>query len=318
MTNRSAIVVTSETFSTRMSSAFLSLAASTTRSASARGGKSARADAVTDEDQRVRIPSPIEAAFLDVLPHCVRNKVPQGHPASGARPQLARADVEARRVEGTCMVHRIGLGRAGSRDDQDGREFADAIWCAPAREISERVAPEDQKQVAQRAQLLERIDGVRDALALELGARDRETRLARDGGLEHRDAISDARQRVAVLQWRAPHRNEEHAVEWNGLERRERDREMADVHGIERATENTDARRQRFFFAPGALSCCGASVHSRSSLPMRTVSPSLTPSVRSFPSTPDLSSSRWKYAEASGLSQSIPVASRSRRSPRTR
>src|SRR5438132_10736109 len=146
------------------------------------------------------MPSPIEAVPFDVLPHCVRNKVPQRHTAGGSRPQLARADIQTRRVERTCTVHRIGFRSTRSRRDQDGRELADSIGSAPAREVREGVATENEEQLALRAQLLERIDGVRDALTLELGARERETRLARDGGLEHRDAIGGAREWVAILQ----------------------------------------------------------------------------------------------------------------------
>src|SRR5918994_3447287 len=127
MTNRSAIVDTSEMLSTRMSSAFLSLAASTTRSASARGGR-----AVTDGDLRARTPSPIAAALLYVLPHRVRNKVPQGHPASGAGAQLAGADIEQGRVERACSMRGIRLGSARSCCDEDRGQLADPVWFAPA------------------------------------------------------------------------------------------------------------------------------------------------------------------------------------------
>src|SRR5688572_23087535 len=168
ITNRSAIVETSEMLRTRMSSAFLSLAASTTRSASARGGRSARADAVTYGDQRARKPSPIEAALLYVLPHCVRNKVTQGRPASGPSAQFARAYVEPRRIERACVMHRVRFGGTRSRRHKDGGQLADPIRSSPPREIRERITPEDQEELALRAQRLERVDGVRHAVALEL------------------------------------------------------------------------------------------------------------------------------------------------------
>src|SRR6185503_4970004 len=264
------------------------------------------------------MPSLIETALFDVLPHCVRNKVTQGHTAGGSGAQLPRADIESRRVERTCTVHRVGLGGAGPRGDEDRRQLADPIWRSPAREISERIAPEDQEELALRAQRLERIHRVRDTVTIELDARERKPRLAGDRGLQHRDAVRHARKWIAFLERRSSSRNEQHAVQRDRFERRERDCEVPDVHRIEGAAENADARLQRFFVAPGAASCCGASSHSSSSLPIRTVSPLFTPSVRSFPSTPDLRRRRWKYADASGLSQSIPAASRSKRSPRTR
>ena len=97
-------------------------------------------------------------------------------------------------------MHRIRFRSTGSRRNEDGRELTDAIGSAPTREIRQGIASENEEQLSLRTQLLERVDGVGDALTLELGARERETRLARDGGLEHRDAIGGARERVAVFQ----------------------------------------------------------------------------------------------------------------------
>src|SRR5205814_9090113 len=129
---------------------------------------------------------------------------------------------------------------------------------------------------------LQRVDGVRGAAALELDPRDRETRLAGDRQLEHPEAIVLARDGRPALQRRALRDDEHNAVERYRFEGRLRDRQVPDVHRIERATEHPEPH-----LVP-------PSVHSISVGPMRTVSPSLTPSRRSSFSMPFFCSRRWK------------------------
>src|SRR5205823_9324418 len=89
--------------------------------------------------------SSVQAPAFDVPPHVVGNKVAQRQSAAGPRPQLARADVEARSVEN--LDARVGLGRAGAPRDEDRRELADSLRRAPPRKIGKGVAPEDQMKV---------------------------------------------------------------------------------------------------------------------------------------------------------------------------
>src|SRR5437867_3885161 len=248
--------------------------------------------------------SSVQAPAIDVPPHLVGHKVAQGEPASGPRAQLARADVEAGRVEHDRADRAVEVGRAGTTRDEDRRELADAIGRLPARKIGERVAAEDEVQITFLAQSLERVDGERRSVPIELDSRDGKTRLRLRSRDEHRVAIVRAGDRFAILQRRAARRHEDDPVELRAVECGLGDREVADVHRIERAAEDADLHSRSF--------------HSSSSLPIFTVSPSLTPSSRSRFSTPLRWSMRWKYADASPLSQSIPEARRSMRSPRTR
>ena len=76
----------------------------------------------------------------------------------------------------------------------------------------------------------------------------------------------------------------EKAIEAELVERRVGDREMPNVDRVERPAEHADARH----------SSSPPSLHSISSPPIRTVSPSLAPSARSSRSMPVRISCRWK------------------------
>ncbi|MBI2982956.1 MAG: hypothetical protein HYY42_02020, partial [Chloroflexi bacterium] len=72
--------------------------------------------------------------LLDVAPHRVGHKVPQGPPTGGTRPELAGADVHERRVEhDRCPVV---LLRAGAAGDDQCREPPHALRVAPARQVA--------------------------------------------------------------------------------------------------------------------------------------------------------------------------------------
>src|SRR5687767_553067 len=236
----------------------------------------------------------------------VGNKVPERAAAGRSRAKLPRADVEAGRVEDDQPRVRGRVRRAGPRCDEQHRDLADALRCAPAVELAHGVGSHDEVELTLAAQGLEGIDRVRRALAIELERGDLEARLVGGRESEHRETVLLRRDGATVLQRRPAGRDEDHAIERDALEGCLGDREMADMHRIERAAEDADPAHSP------------ASFHSSSSAPMRTVSPSFTPCLRSSRSTPARASMRWKYALASGLVQSIPPASRSTRSPFTR
>src|SRR5438046_1322691 len=233
MTKRSAMVVSSDTFRTRMSSAFLSPAASTTTSAMALGE-------------------------MSVI-------------GTGRAPRCS-------------AVLRPGQGSAATCRARDGGEAADPRGLAPSFEIGICVAAEDQEKLALSAQRFERVDREGRSLPIQLDARYAKARFARGRGGQHREAILGTGDRPILLQRRAARRNEVDARESELVERRVRDSEMPDVHRIERAAENANA----------AHSSCPPSLHSISSPPIRTVSPSLAPSARSSRSIPVRISWRWK------------------------
>src|SRR4029077_8871598 len=147
---------------------------------------------------------------------------------------------------------------------------------APALEIGVRVAAEDEEEFALVAQRLERIDGERGALPIKLDMRDAEAGFVTGSRGQHREPVLRARARSILLQRRAARGDEVHVVKTDLVERRVRDREMADVHRVEGAAEYPDP----------AHSSPARSLHSISRVPMRTVSPSFAPSARSSRSIP--------------------------------
>src|SRR6266550_8159074 len=116
---------------------------------------------------------------------------------------------------------------------------------------------------------------------------------------QHREPVIGARDRAILLQRRTTRRDEIHPLEPQLVQSLIRDREMADVDRVEGAAE----------YADPAHSSPARSLHSISRAPMRTVSPSFAPSARNSRSIPVRMSWRWKYAAASGDSQSRPDAS---------
>src|SRR3954463_7506713 len=88
--------------------------------------------------------------------------------APGHRPALADRPADAARGDGHGR-HLDGHGRAPGRrvprplDDGDRRHLADAVGVVPAAERRPLVAAEDEEELTEAAQRLERVDGVGDA-----------------------------------------------------------------------------------------------------------------------------------------------------------